>query len=73
MQGDGVPPTEARDFCDWLASAAAPRLPDTHFAVCALGDRYNVWAHPQHCQHLHMLNTVLLYHFVMVLAFCMLA
>ncbi|KAK9832619.1 hypothetical protein WJX81_004423 [Elliptochloris bilobata] len=37
-QGDGVPPSEARDFCDWLASPAAPCLPSTHFSVCALGD-----------------------------------
>jgi sulfite reductase (NADPH) flavoprotein alpha-component len=38
-QGDGVPPTEARPFCDWLASAAAPHLVTTHFSVCALGDK----------------------------------
>ena len=33
-----MPPSEAREFCDWLASPAAPRLPRTHFSVCALGD-----------------------------------
>lgn len=38
-QGDGVPPTEARDFCDWLGSSAAPHLPNSSYAVCALGDR----------------------------------
>jgi len=37
-QGDGVPPSEARDFCDWLASPVAPRMERTHFSVCALGD-----------------------------------
>lgn len=38
-QGDGVAPTEAREFCDWLGSDAAPALPSTPFAVCALGDK----------------------------------
>eukprot|EP00887_Chlorella_sp_A99_P003434 scaffold7.g3434.t1 len=38
-QGDGVPPTEAREFCDWLGSGAAPALDGLPFAVCALGDR----------------------------------
>lgn len=38
-QGDGVPPAEAREFCDWLQSAAAPRLEGNHFSVLALGDR----------------------------------
>ncbi|KAA6425116.1 MAG: sulfite reductase (NADPH) alpha-component [Trebouxia sp. A1-2] len=38
-QGDGVAPTEAREFCDWLGSDAAPALPSTLFAVCALGDK----------------------------------
>jgi sulfite reductase (NADPH) flavoprotein alpha-component len=39
-QGDGVPPTEARDFCDWLASGDAPALGGAvRFSVCALGDR----------------------------------
>lgn len=43
-QGDGVPPTEARDFCDWLASGAAPQLGGAvHFSVCALGDRRVGW------------------------------
>lgn len=39
-QGDGVPPTEAREFCDWLSSGAAPQLGGAvHYSVCALGDR----------------------------------
>ncbi|KAL0048513.1 hypothetical protein WJX82_004898 [Trebouxia sp. C0006] len=38
-QGDGVAPTEAREFCDWLGSDAAPALPSIPFAVCALGDK----------------------------------
>jgi sulfite reductase alpha subunit-like flavoprotein len=37
-QGDGVPPSEAREFCDWLAGSSAPRLEQLHFSVCALGD-----------------------------------
>ena len=41
-QGDGVPPGEAREFCDWLGSAAAPALAGLHFSVCALGDRCGV-------------------------------
>lgn len=39
-QGDGVPPTEARDFCDWLAGGAAPQLDGLPFSVCALGDKW---------------------------------
>jgi sulfite reductase (NADPH) flavoprotein alpha-component len=39
-QGDGVPPTEAREFCDWLTGGKAAPLPPTlAFSVCALGDR----------------------------------
>ncbi|DBA90903.1 hypothetical protein WJX77_009914 [Trebouxia sp. C0004] len=38
-QGDGVAPTEAREFCDWLGSDAAPALLSVPFAVCALGDK----------------------------------
>eukprot|EP00884_Botryococcus_braunii_P020407 jgi/Botrbrau1/704/Bobra.160_2s0027.1 len=38
-QGDGVPPSEARDFCDWLCGSTAPQLPDLVYSVCALGDR----------------------------------
>ena len=41
MQGDGVPPSEARDFCDWLAGDVSA-MTSTHFAVCALGDRYSL-------------------------------
>lgn len=38
-QGDGVPPTEARPFCDWLGGSGAPQLGGAlHFSVCALGD-----------------------------------
>ena len=36
--GDGVPPPEARDFFDWLASDAAPTLARLPYSVCALGD-----------------------------------
>jgi sulfite reductase (NADPH) flavoprotein alpha-component len=36
--GDGVPPPEARDFCDWLGGKGAPSLEGYPFAVCALGD-----------------------------------
>lgn len=39
LQGDGVPPTEAREFCDWLSSSGAPRLSGLPFSVCALGDK----------------------------------
>ena len=38
IQGDGVPPSEAREFCDWLSDASAPKLEHTAFSVCALGD-----------------------------------
>ncbi|BDA47196.1 Sulfite reductase [NADPH] flavoprotein alpha-component [Coccomyxa sp. Obi] len=37
-QGDGVPPSEAREFCDWLAGSAAPKVAGLSFSVCALGD-----------------------------------
>lgn len=39
VQGDGVPPTEAREFCDWLFAGKAGPLQHLHFSVCALGDR----------------------------------
>jgi sulfite reductase (NADPH) flavoprotein alpha-component len=44
-QGDGVPPGEARDFCDWLHSPAAAAggpgaLGALRYSVCALGDRW---------------------------------
>jgi sulfite reductase (NADPH) flavoprotein alpha-component len=38
-QGDGVPPGDAREFCDWLGSSAAPPLGELCFSVAALGDR----------------------------------
>ena len=38
-QGDGVPPSDARDFCDWLSSPGAPPLAGLPFSVCALGDK----------------------------------
>lgn len=38
-QGDGVPPGDAREFCDWLGSSAAPPLGELSFSVAALGDR----------------------------------
>lgn len=37
-QGDGVPPTEAREFCEWLFGGKAGILQHLHFAVIALGD-----------------------------------
>ena len=37
-QGEGVPPTDARPFCAWLQSQAAPVLSNLKFSVCALGD-----------------------------------
>lgn len=39
IQGDGVPPIEAQDFCSWLNSKAAPDLHGVNFSVCALGDK----------------------------------
>jgi sulfite reductase (NADPH) flavoprotein alpha-component len=36
--GDGEPPDNARGFGEFLASDRAPRLEQTRFAVCALGD-----------------------------------
>lgn len=36
--GDGEPPDSAKAFWEWLASDAAPALPQTRFSVCALGD-----------------------------------
>ncbi|GAX76992.1 hypothetical protein CEUSTIGMA_g4439.t1 [Chlamydomonas eustigma] len=38
-QGDGVPPTEARDFCEWLFAGKAGDLSHLHYSVCALGDK----------------------------------
>jgi sulfite reductase (NADPH) flavoprotein alpha-component len=41
-QGDGVPPTEVRDFCRWLGSTNATTAtigPINYFSVLALGDR----------------------------------
>ena len=40
-QGDGVPPYEARTFCEWLFDGSEiGDLSQTCFSVCALGDRY---------------------------------
>ncbi|MBI3879942.1 MAG: sulfite reductase subunit alpha [Verrucomicrobia bacterium] len=36
--GDGEPPDNAKGFWDFLGSDAAPKLAQTHFSVCALGD-----------------------------------
>ncbi|KXZ56804.1 hypothetical protein GPECTOR_1g724 [Gonium pectorale] len=38
-QGDGVPPTEAREFCEWLFAGNSGSLAHLKFAVCALGDK----------------------------------
>ena len=38
-QGDGVPPTEARDFCEWLFAGKAGQLGGLNYAVLALGDK----------------------------------
>ena len=38
-QGDGVPPAEAREFCDWLHSEAPGGMAGVCFSVLALGDR----------------------------------
>ena len=37
-QGEGVPPTDARAFCQWLQGDKAPAVPELKFSVCALGD-----------------------------------
>lgn len=37
-QGEGVPPTDARAFCSWLHSDAAPKASALKYSVCALGD-----------------------------------
>jgi sulfite reductase (NADPH) flavoprotein alpha-component len=37
-QGEGVPPTDARAFCQWLQSEDAPSVKNLRFSVCALGD-----------------------------------
>lgn len=49
VQGDGVPPSEARGFCDWLESGEAPLLPGTSYSVCALGDTYGTHISIQAC------------------------
>lgn len=41
-----MPPTEAREFCDWLAAGGAGALPDLHYSVLALGDR----SYPHFCR-----------------------
>ena len=42
LQGDGVPPNEARDFCEWLFAGKAGPLSHLSYSVCALGDRSEV-------------------------------
>ena len=42
-QGDGVPPYEARAFCEWLFDGASVGdLSALRFSVCALGDKCTV-------------------------------
>ena len=41
-KGDGVPPTEARDFCEWLFAGKAGKLDHLSYSVCALGDKWVV-------------------------------
>jgi sulfite reductase (NADPH) flavoprotein alpha-component len=36
--GDGDPPDNAKTFWEWLSAGSAPRLAETRFSVCALGD-----------------------------------
>ena len=44
-QGDGVPPYEARSFCEWLFDGeSVGDLSALHFSVCALGDKCTVLA-----------------------------
>lgn len=38
VQGDGVPPSESRDFCEWLFAGKSGPLPNLHYSVCSLGD-----------------------------------
>jgi sulfite reductase (NADPH) flavoprotein alpha-component len=45
-QGDGVPPTEAREFCDWLFAGKAGPLGHLAYSVLALGDR----SYPHFCR-----------------------
>ncbi len=44
-QGDGDPPDEARALFDQLLSKRAPKLPQLHFGVLALGDS----SYPKYC------------------------
>eukprot|EP00210_Caulerpa_lentillifera_P002610 g2498.t1 len=38
-QGDGVPPYEAREFCEWVFEGSMGDLSSTAFSICALGDK----------------------------------
>ncbi len=44
-QGDGDPPDDARAFVEFIAGKRAPKLPDLHYSVLALGDS----SYPQFC------------------------
>lgn len=38
-QGDGIPPSDARPFCEWLLESTNIDLRHLKYSVCALGDK----------------------------------